>query len=175
MGILIEGTDSGYDDDYYDYEEGDYEYVYEDGDCVDLDDDGYCDEDTENYPDTEYADSQTQFGADETNVKVDLGNTARLACTVHQLGSQVISWKRGDSFLFLGPKDLTNDERYTVEMTDSSSSLTITLVTQEDAGDFKCQVASTPPLEQIFSIEIKGNRSRSQPTALLMLSQVLPM
>ena len=44
---------------------------------MDLDDDGYCDEDYENYPDTEYADSQTQFGADETNVKVDLGNTAR--------------------------------------------------------------------------------------------------
>ena len=169
MGTLIAGHHSGYD--YYDYEEGDYEYVYDD-DCQDLDGDDYCDEEA----DTDYEDVSPWFGEDETGVKVDLGNTARLTCTVNQLGSQVISWKRGDSFLFLGQSPLTNDRRYSVEMTDSSSSLTITLVTQEDAGDFKCQVASTPPLEQIFSIEIKGNRSQpSQPTALLMLSQVLPM
>ena len=97
-----------------------------------------------------------EFGDDETWVRVDLGNTARLTCTVHQLGSQVISWKRGDSFLFLGSSPLTNDGRYSVEVTDSSSSLTITLVSQEDAGEFKCQVASSKPMEQIFSIEIKA-------------------
>ena len=98
-----------------------------------------------------------QFGEDKTLVTVDLGNTARLTCTVQKLGSQVITWKRGDAFLFLGRSPLTNDERYSVEVTDSSSSLTITLVSQEDAGDFKCQVASNPPMEQIFSIEIKGD------------------
>ena len=151
MGILIERNNSGYD--YYDYEEGDYEYVYDD-DCVDLDEDGYCDEDSDS--DSVYEDPEPQFGDDETAVKVDLGNTARLTCTVNQLGSQVISWKRGDSFLFLGKSPLTNDGRYSVEMTESSSSLIITLVTQEDAGDFKCQVASSPPLEQIFNVEIKG-------------------
>ena len=106
------------------------------------------------YGDTDLG--EPQFGDDETVVSVDLGNTARLTCTVHQLGSQVISWKRGDSFLFLGRSPLTNDDRYSVEVTDSSSSLTITLVTQEDAGDFKCQVATKEPMEQIFSIEIKG-------------------
>ena len=145
----MDGHNSGYD--YYDYEEGDYEYVYED-DCLDLDGDDYCDEET----DTDYEEGEPQFGSDETAVKVDLGNTARLTCTVKNLGSQVISWKRGDSFLFLGKSPLTNDGRYSVEMTESSSSLIITLVTQEDAGDFKCQVASSPPLEQIFSVEIKG-------------------
>ena len=149
--VLMEGNNSGYD--YYDYEEGDYEYVYDD-DCVDLDGDDYCDEDTNT--DYEVEDGEPQFGDDETGVKVDLGNTARLTCTVNNLASQVISWKRGDSFLFLGASPLTNDGRYSVEMTDSSSILTITLVKQEDAGDFKCQVASSPPLEQIFSIEIKG-------------------
>jgi len=146
----------GYD--YYDsYEEGDYEYeyIYEDDDCEDEDNDGYCDDDTVDvYADTDLG--EPQFGDDETLVSVDLGNTARLTCTVHQLGSQVISWKRGDSFLFLGRSPLTNDDRYSVEVTDSSSSLTITLVTQEDAGDFKCQVATKEPMEQIFSIEIKG-------------------
>lgn len=107
------------------------------------------------YPDAEDGE-KPQFGDDQTVVTVDLGNTARLTCTVDQLGSQVISWKRGDAFLFLGSSPLTNDERYSVEVTDSSSSLTITLVTQEDAGEFKCQVASKQPMEQIFSIEIKG-------------------
>ena len=145
----MDGVNSGYD--YYEYEEGDYEYVYDD-DCVDLDGDDYCDEDA----DTDYGDGELQFGEDETDVKVDLGNTARLSCTVNNLGSQVISWKKGDAFLFLGASPLTNDGRYSVETTPSSSSLTITLVKQEDAGDFKCQVASSPPLEQIFSVEIKG-------------------
>lgn len=121
---------------------------------MDLDEDGYCDEDSDS--DSVYEDPEPQFGDDETAVKVDLGNTARLTCTVNQLGSQVISWKRGDSFLFLGKSPLTNDGRYSVEMTESSSSLIITLVTQEDAGDFKCQVASSPPMEQIFNVEIKG-------------------
>ena len=68
----------------------------------------------------------------------------------------VLTLERGDAFLFLGASPLTNDGRYSVETTPSSSSLTITLVKQEDAGDFKCQVASSPPLEQIFSVEIKG-------------------
>lgn len=156
ISLLIIKT-QGYD--YYEYEDDDdydYEYVYEDDDCDDLDGDGYCDDDSGD----EYSDSgeggQPQFGDDERSVTVDLGNTARLTCTVHQLGSQVISWKRGDSFLFLGSSPLTNDERYSVELTDSSSSLTITLVSPQDAGDFKCQVASSQPMEQIFSIEIKA-------------------
>ena len=68
------------------------------------------------------------FGDDETYVKVDiltyslyliylqypqvdLGNTARLSCSVTRLGSRTISWKRGESFLFLGDSSLVEDTR----------------------------------------------------------------
>ena len=44
------------------------------------------------------------------------------------LGSRVISWKKGDSFLFLGESSLTEDKRYSVTATSDSSTLSITLV-----------------------------------------------
>ena len=44
-------------------------------------------------------------------VQVDLGNTARLSCSVTRLGSRTISWKRGESFLFLGDSSLVEDTR----------------------------------------------------------------
>jgi len=96
------------------------------------------------------------FGEDKTRVKVDLGNTARLACTVLNLGSRAISWKRGDSLLFLNSVPGIQDPRYSVEMTAEGSTLTITLVKVEDAGQLTCQVASKPPIEKTFNIEIKA-------------------
>ena len=68
----------------------------------------------------------------------------------------MISWKKGDSFLTLGGSLLAPDDRFSVDLTDSSSTLTITLVKQEDAGQYVCQVATTEPLTKTFSIEIKG-------------------
>ena len=41
-------------------------------------------------------------------------------------------------------------------MAGASSTLTVTLVRREDAGQLTCQVASNPPMEQTFNIEIKG-------------------
>jgi len=147
----------GNDDSYYysddpDYE---YEYVYEaDDDCLDADEDGYCDEPVEYlYDDDEDA---PMFGEDTTHVKVDLGNTARITCSVHNLGSRVISWKRGDSFLFLGSSSLIEDKRYSVSTEVDSSTLTITLFKYDDAGDFTCQVATQDMMEQKFTIEIKA-------------------
>ena len=71
-------------------------------------------------------------------------------------GGRAISWKRGQSLLFLNTVPGSQDPRYSVEMTETSSTLTVTLVRREDAGQLTCQVASKPPLEQSFSIEIKG-------------------
>ena len=120
--------DSEYDSDY------EYDYVYEgDDDCLDDDGDGYCDPDEEGniqyYYDSEPEPDQVPtFGDDETNVRVDLGNTARITCTVHNLGSRVISWKKGESFLFLGPNSLVEDSRYSVTTSEESSTLAITLI-----------------------------------------------
>lgn len=145
----------GQDDDYDDYEyDDDYEYEYVD-ECEDPDDDGYCETD-DDYTYTEEEDLTPQFGDDTMTVRVDMGNTARITCTVHDLGSSVISWKKGDSFLSLGGSLLAPDDRFSVALTDSSSTLTITLVRPEDAGQYLCQVATTEPLTKTFTIEIKA-------------------
>ena len=60
------------------------------------------------------------------------------------------------------------DPRYSVQMSDSSSTLTVTLVRREDAGQLTCQVASTPPMEQTFNIEIKGGVRRTKYFRLLL-------
>lgn len=143
------------DDDYeYVYDE-DYEYV---DDCLDADDDGYCETD-EDYSDEgpHDDDAEPEFGEDATTVRVDMGNTARITCTVNNLGSSVISWKKDNSFLSLGASPLSDDPRLSVIMTDSSSTLTITLVRIEDAGEYVCHVATNPtPIAKTFSVEIKG-------------------
>jgi len=154
----VGGAAVGDADDYSDYYAED-EYEYYDEDCLDEDGDEYCDE-----PDYEDADSAAGeegegapvFGDDETYVKVDLGNTARLSCSVTRLGSRTISWKRGESFLFLGDSSLVEDTRYSVDTGPDTSTLTITLVSPEDAGDFTCQVATADMMEQTFTIEIKA-------------------
>jgi len=150
----------GQDDDYDDYEYDDdyeYEYVDEYDDCIDADDDGYCETD-EDYTgeDTEGKDRTPEFGEDTMTVRVDMGNTARITCTVHDLGSSVISWKKGDSFLSLGGSLLAPDNRFSVALTESSSTLTITLVRPEDAGQYVCQVATKEPLTKTYTIEIKA-------------------
>ena len=73
------------------------------------------------------------------------------------VGSSVISWKKDNSFLSLGASPLSDDPRLSVIMTDSSSTLTITLVRIEDAGEYVCHVATNPtPIAKTFSVEIKG-------------------
>ena len=78
--FYLSGQDSDYYDDYA-YEGDEYEYEYID-DCEDPDDDGYCETNEEDY---EYL--EPAFGEDDkTVVSADMGNTARISCTVHDLG-----------------------------------------------------------------------------------------
>ena len=180
--VLFAGEASYEDEDYkYDDEDYEYEYVDEYDDCIDADDDGYCETD-EDYGDGDYAAKEAltpDFGEDTMTVRVDMGNTARITCTVHDLGtyfynfntiynykffflgSSVISWKKGDSFLSLGGSLLTSDDRFSVAMTESTSTLMITLVYSEDAGQYVCHVATTEPMAKTFSIEIKGEPKKS--------------
>ena len=56
-------------------------------DCLDADDDGYCETD-EDYSDySENEDLEPEFGEDTTTIRVDMGNTARITCTVNDLGN----------------------------------------------------------------------------------------
>jgi len=155
IGLQIFNTlgAASYEDDDYEYDDYEYEYV---DDCLDADDDGYCETD-EDYSDySENEDLEPEFGEDTTTIRVDMGNTARITCTVNDLGSSVISWKKDDSFLNLGSSLLSDDPRLSVAMTESSSTLTITLVKSEDAGEYICQVATKDLMAKSFTVEIKG-------------------
>ena len=89
--LFFSGADDLDSYSYEDYEDEDYTYdncedADGDGycdydDCIDSDEDGYCDYEAE-----EEEGEEPEFGEDKTFVKVDLGNTARLTCTVNNLG-----------------------------------------------------------------------------------------
>jgi len=159
LSITVIGSVSSQDD-YYEYEEyeDDGEYIYEeyeyeyDEDCDDPDGDGICGTEGEEYED------RPMFGdGDSTLVRVDMGNTARLTCTVHGLGSRVISWKRGENFITLGKSLTVDDKRMSVTLDQSSSTLTIALVKEQDTGDYACTVSTAEePISRTFTIEIKA-------------------
>lgn len=132
------------DDEYY-YEE-EYSYEYEE-DCENPDEDGYCGSET----------VKPMFGeADQTLVSVDMGNTARLTCSVYDLGSNIISWKKGGKLMTFDNSLLVTDTRYNLSSTESSSVLTIALVSSEDAGDYECTVNTIPSISRVFTVVIKG-------------------
>ena len=70
----------------------------------------------------------------------------------------MISWLKGDSIIALGAVKAIQDERYDVQITEYSSTLIITLVNSNDAGEYICSVAvEDKPLTKAFTIEIKGD------------------
>jgi len=106
------------------------------------------------------------FGdGDSTLVRVDMGNTARLTCTVHGLG-HMISWKKGEELISLGHFLMSDDQRMSVTKDFSSSTLTIGLVTQQDAGDYACTVDEQEPISRTFTIEISQKDSEMKPHSL---------
>jgi len=129
--------------------EDDYEDDYEGEDCGE---DGYC-----TYSEEDYEDEEEEGGLDttesvliapprfndddETEVTVDLGNTARLRCSVDNLGLNLISWVKSEVIISLGDQLFDKErERTKVESSGGASTLTITLVTEEDMGVYTCRV-----------------------------------
>merc|ERR1712032_861668 len=126
-----------------------YEDDYEEEDCGE---DGYCTYSEEDYDDEEEGGDDTTEGSvliapprfnddDETEVTVDLGNTARLRCSVDNLGLNMISWVKSEEIISMGDQLFDKErERTSVESSEGASTLTITLVTEEDMGVYQCRV-----------------------------------
>jgi len=136
-------TDYGSEEEYEDYEDD-----YEEEDCGE---DGYCTYSEEDYDDEEEGDDDTTESVliapprfnddDETEVTVDLGNTARLRCSVDNLGLNMISWVKSEEIISMGDQLFDKErERTSVESSEGASTLTITLVTEEDMGVYQCRV-----------------------------------
>jgi len=141
-----------------DYDEANYGSEYED----DYDEDDYEEEDCGEddyctYSEEEYDDEEGEGGLDttesvliapprfndhdETEVTVDLGNTARLRCSVDDLGLNLISWVKSEEIISMGDQLFDKErERTSVESSEGASTLTITLVTEEDMGVYTCRV-----------------------------------
>ncbi|XP_023319898.1 lachesin [Eurytemora carolleeae] len=150
----------GSDIDDYTYPESEYHYedynmtgYYEDGLGSGLEPD-YIQE-TEVVP---------AFIEDESRLEVDRGNTARLVCTVSQLGSSLISWKRVNEdgnqvYLSMGDTLMIKDRRMSVVVSSgspASSTLTIALVEEKDTGDYECEVSSIPPINKLYRVEMRS-------------------
>jgi len=137
-------TDYGSEEEYEDYEDD-----YEEEDCGE---DGYCTYSEEDYDDEEEGGDDTTESSvliapprfnddDETEVTVDLGNTARLRCSVDNLGLNLISWVKSEEIISMGDQLFDKErERTSVESSEGASTLTITLVTEEDMGVYQCRV-----------------------------------
>jgi hypothetical protein len=141
---------SSYDEANYGSEE--YEDDYEDDYEEDCGEDDYC-----TYSEEEYDEEEEEGGLDttesvliapphfndddETEVTVDLGNTARLRCSVDNLGLNMISWVKTKEIISMGDQLIVKErERTSVESSGGESTLTITLVTEEDMGVYTCRV-----------------------------------
>lgn len=113
-----------------------------------------------------FADFVPIFQTDPTTYTVDKGNTARLLCQVDQLGPMVISWKKvkqGNNLAYVaaGKSVMEDPDRFSVEVDDVSSTLTILLVNREDMGQYICEVSSQPPVTLKHTVEIKAPPSVS--------------
>lgn len=99
------------------------------------------------------------FTSKSVNHLVGRGNTARLNCSVDSLGSMVLSWKKmldsGPTFLSMGDTLILRQPRLSLQVTPSSSTLTLALVEEGDTGAYLCEVSSQPPITQQHRVEIR--------------------
>ena len=77
----------------------------------------------------------------------------------------VLSWKRiindTSHYVATGKLIMVNDKRMSLLTSTTSSTLLITLVREEDAGQYVCEVSSSPPVHMAHWIKIKGKNTYS--------------
>ena len=87
----------------------------------------------------------------------------RLECSVDRLGPMVLSWRRiinnTSHYIATGHLVMVSDPRVTLLTSTTSSTLLISLVNTSDAGQYLCEVSSSPPAHINHWIKIKGDDS----------------
>ncbi|CAC5418857.1 unnamed protein product [Mytilus coruscus] len=90
------------------------------------------------------------FKETRTNITVYVGKTAVLPCSIVNLGTKKVIWKRVDQkhALTIGEFVFTNDERHSVDHTDKGYkwNLVIKDVTKAHAGLYDCQISTKEDL-----------------------------
>ncbi|XP_071169643.1 zwei Ig domain protein zig-8-like isoform X5 [Mytilus edulis] len=114
------------------------------------------------------------FKETRTNITVYVGKTAVLPCSIVNLGTKKVIWKRVDQkhALTIGEFVFTTDERHSVDHSDKGYkwNLVIKDVTKAHAGLYDCQISTKedlvrrirlsvtdpPPVEETRAIHISG-------------------
>ncbi|XP_063434680.1 immunoglobulin superfamily DCC subclass member 3-like isoform X4 [Mytilus trossulus] len=114
------------------------------------------------------------FKETRTNITVYVGKTAVLPCSIVNLGTKKVIWKRVDQkhALTIGEFVFTTDERHSVDHSDKGYkwNLVIKDVTKAHAGLYDCQISTKedlvrrirlsvtdpPPVEETKAIHISG-------------------
>ncbi|XP_073811969.1 defective proboscis extension response 13 isoform X2 [Musca autumnalis] len=90
------------------------------------------------------------FGTENSTViTTQVGATALIPCTVHQIGEGLVSWIRKKDYhlLTVGLTTYSSDERFSTNHLKNSEDWTLQIkyVQQRDAGVYECQISTHPP------------------------------
>ncbi|XP_064089318.1 uncharacterized protein LOC135203515 [Macrobrachium nipponense] len=147
--------DTGDDDDEYEDEEDDYYPNY-------YDEDGRIKNGNSTTFDGVMKPRGPYFASDNSSMRVYLGSTATLECTVLDLTNESVSWIRvvGDKLELLtwGSHKYTTDDRYTLVRKIGDTwqrwQLEIRDARVEDQGQYRCQISTQPPMLMSLTLDI---------------------
>merc|ERR1712110_18890 len=97
------------------------------------------------------------FGDAETEITVQQGEAAFFNCHVFNLANQTVSWMRNsDGYpLFIGHEKYINDQRFElVSIRRGQNTLKLKFTNASDAGQFECQVPTSPKISQVFKLRV---------------------
>ncbi|KAG5677324.1 hypothetical protein PVAND_007092 [Polypedilum vanderplanki] len=100
-----------------------------------------------------------RFGTENhTEVIAQIGTTAHLPCTIHNIGEGVVSWIRKNDYhlLTVGLTTYSSDERFSATHLKNSEDWTLQIkyVQKRDAGQYECQVTKYPPMSIFLTLNV---------------------
>ncbi|CAG9801356.1 unnamed protein product [Chironomus riparius] len=105
-----------------------------------------------------------RFGTENhTEVIAQVGTTAHLPCTIHNIGEGVVSWIRKNDYhlLTVGLTTYSSDERFCATHLKNSEDWTLQIkyVQMRDAGQYECQVTKYPPMSIFLTLNVVEARA----------------
>ncbi|XP_037924960.1 uncharacterized protein LOC119660463 isoform X3 [Hermetia illucens] len=103
--------------------------------------------------------SPMYFGTENSTViTTQIGATAHIPCTIHNIGDGVVSWIRRKDYhlLTVGLTTYSSDERFSATHLKHSEdwTLQIKFVQLRDAGIYECQVSTHPPTSIFLALNV---------------------
>eukprot|EP00090_Calanus_glacialis_P044461 TRINITY_DN7935_c0_g1_i1.p1 TRINITY_DN7935_c0_g1~~TRINITY_DN7935_c0_g1_i1.p1 ORF type:complete len:540 (-),score=51.18 TRINITY_DN7935_c0_g1_i1:141-1760(-) len=87
--------------------------------------------------------------------RVEAGQSARLTCTVNNLGKYVVMWKQNGRVISAGNLLVRKDNRFQLKIADNNFNLEISDLTLDDASDYKCEVdIMGRPISIVHTLEV---------------------